>query len=251
MIILIILIITIIIILSIILLFNINEKFNNNIDFNYYFVVCARYNKDISFLNNIPIKSIVLQKGTKPGEVINKANEATSYLYYIINNYNNLPENVIFIHDEDKSWHHEGKLSDNIYKWIKYYEDNKLNYYNFNNTLTKWKEIDVNKQIIIFDNDTIETNNWLPVFKKLYDYALKPYNIILKTKTQPSVGCAQFIVSKKAIQSNPKEMYEKIYKWLVDNTNGEGNGNGKTDVYSGYYTGRYLEWSWHFIFDKY
>jgi hypothetical protein len=39
-----------------------------------------------------------------------------------IENYDNLPENVIFIHDEDESWHHDGKITDNIYKWIDEYE---------------------------------------------------------------------------------------------------------------------------------
>jgi hypothetical protein len=241
--------ISLIIILSLILLYKSPEVFENDIDFNKYFIVCARYNKDVSFLDNIPIKNIVLQKGIKPGEIINKANEATSYLYYIINNYDKLPDNIIFTHDEDESWHHDGKISENIYKWIKYYEDNKLEYYNFNNYITNWKEVDMDKNVIIYKDGTEESVNWFSIYKKFYMETLKPYNIILKTKHFPSIGCAQFIVSKKAIQNNPKEMYKNIYKWLIDNTQGEGNGN-PDNLHSGYYTGRYLEWSWHFIFDK-
>jgi hypothetical protein len=237
------------IILLLILLYKNFEKFQNDIDFNKYFIVCARYNKDTSFLDKIPIKSIVLQKGNKNGEVINKANEATSYLYYIINNYENLPDNVIFIHDEDESWHHDGKITDNIYKWIKYYEDNKLNYYNFNHTKTFIKQIDMNKDVLIYDDGREIAEIWVQVYKKFYEETLKQYNIELITKNSPSIGCSQFIISKNAIQSNPKEMYEKIYKWLIDNTQGEGNGDSN-NLLSGYYTGRYLEWSWHFIFDK-
>jgi len=112
------------------------------------------------------------------------------------------------------------------------------------------KEFDFNKNVIIYDNGKEVNDIYMPALKKLYEDVYKPYNIIMKTKNTPSIGCAQFIVSKKAIHKNPKDFYEKLYLWLIDNTNGEGSGDSN-DLYSGYFTGRYLEWTWHLIFDKY
>ena len=59
--------------------------------------------------------------------------------------------------------------------------------------------------------------------------------------------CAQFIVSKERIINKPIDFYKGLYKWLVENTNGEGNGD-QNDIYSGYMTSRYAEWSWRYIF---
>ena len=39
---------------------------------------------------------------------VNKGNEASVYLKYIIDFYDNLPEFTFFIHDEEYSWHHSG-----------------------------------------------------------------------------------------------------------------------------------------------
>ena len=94
-----------------------------------YLIVCAKYNKNTDFLKNTSIPSIVIEKNK---EVPNVAHEATSYLYYILQNYESLPPNVIFIHDENGSWHHEGDITDNLEKWIKEYEK-EGGYYEFNN----------------------------------------------------------------------------------------------------------------------
>lgn len=76
-----------------------------------YTVVCARYDKRTDFLNTLSQHfdvKIVQKIHDKPFDkkyvhhtVINKANEATSYLSYIVRCYDDLPENIIFIHDEN------------------------------------------------------------------------------------------------------------------------------------------------------
>jgi hypothetical protein len=236
----------IIALILILILFYIKIDNFNNIDFNKYFIVCARYNKDVSFLNKIPINNSVLQKGNKEGEIVNIANEATSYLYYIINNYDKLADNVIFIHDEDENWHHDGKISDNIYKWIKYYEDNKLEYYNFNNYTVNFTDLNLDKNIIKINNEEPYPEKVVSAFNKYYETILIPYKKIMVNK---QIKCAaQFIISKQRIRKNSKEFYEKIYNWLITNTNGEGNGD-MNDPYSGYWTGRFLEITWDYIFN--
>ena len=196
-------------------------------DQNDYLIVCAKYNKNTDFLNKTSIPSVVIEKTDVP----NVANEATSYLYYILQNYNSLPKNLIFIHDENGSWHHEGNITDNIETWIKEYEKLGSLYYEFNN-------MDIEKPND-YHNDA-EKELWTNVFEP---------HIGKYEEANPSCGkcCAQFIVSNKQILKHPKEFYQKYYDWLIEKTSGEGNGD-KNDIYSGYNTSRYAEWSWRFIF---
>jgi hypothetical protein len=214
---------------------------NNNVnhfdnDYSDYVIVCAKYTKNTDFLESIPIQSIVL---TKNIDVPNKANEATSYLYYIINNYDNLPNNIVFIHDEDESWHHEGKITENIYKWIDEYEKNNRSYYEINNryfNLSRPKKMQKN----IYN-----------MFKIYWDYIFEsPINVYHNSPSTKRACCAQFIVSKEVIRKRSIDFYNKIYNWLIENSNENGNKKDhRSDEYSGYYMGMYLEWTWGNIFN--
>jgi hypothetical protein len=192
-----------------------------------YLIVCAKYNKNTDFLKKTSIPSIVIEKNK---DVPNVAHEATSYLYYILQNYESLPPNIIFIHDENGSWHHEGNITDNLEKWIKEYEKKGL-YYEFNNMKIEKPED--------YHNEA-EKELWTKVFEP---------HIGKYKEAAPFCGkcCAQFIVSKKQILKHPKSFYQDYYDWLLENTSGEGNGDPK-DMYSGYNTSRYAEWSWRFLF---
>ncbi len=206
-----------------------------DLDYNNYMIVCAKYNRDVSFLQKIKyINSVVI---TKNVDVPNKAHEATSYLYYIINNYNNLPENIIFIHDEDESWHHTGKISKNIYKWISEYESNGSTYFEFNNTIIP--KVIKDREPLVYDVFNLYWNDLLQ--ESCGDYI----------NSGPETGkcCAQFIVSRDIIKQRPIKFYQNMYNWLINNTHGEGNGD-KNDPYSGYYTSRYAEWTWRNIFNN-
>lgn len=200
-----------------------------------YHIVCANYDKSVDFLQGIEMPNTIIKKGT---DVPNKANEATSYLHYIISNYENLPNNIVFIHDEDESWHHKGKISENIYEWIKSYEDNGKKYYEFNNVLFHKNGTNMPKNL--YDEN--------PVFKKYWDQCLRK-NIGDYSNAIPEEGkcCAQFIVSRNKILQKPKEFYVNMYNWFIENTHGEGNGD-KENLNSSFNTGRYAEWTWRFIF---
>jgi len=194
---------------------------------NKYLIVCARYNRNVDFLKEIPIESVVIDKENVP----NVANEATSYLHFIINNYDNMPEHLIFIHDENTSWHHDGKITERIRSWIQEYETNGSTYYEFNN-------MDIDKP------PDYHTDSERKLWENVFEKHICPYKDAL-----PLSGkcCAQFIVSKEQIQKHPKQFYQDYYKWLLDNTSEEGNGASE-DMYSGYNMNRYAEWSWRFIF---
>jgi hypothetical protein len=191
-----------------------------------YHVISARYNKPVDFLEQLEWPYTVIQKGV---DVPNVANEATSYLHYIIQNYDNLPKNSIFIHDEDESWHHEGKITENLKKWIQEYETSADGeYYNFNN-----------KDTGDLDPDWHKTN---PALQSFLNTCFKESPVLKKTKC-----CAQFIVSRDRIRQRPKEFYETMNEWFLSNTDGQGNGR-EDNLWSGFWTGRYAEYTWDHVF---
>ena len=139
---------------------------------------------------------------------------------------------MIFIHDENESWHHTGKITEKIDEWIREYEKINKGYYEFNHQ-------EVNKD---------HPNNTMAGYSDFWDSCMKS-EIGEYSEAAPYAGkcCAQFIVSKNAILKRPKSFYENMYNWLINKTSGYGNGDGN-DLYSGAMTGRYAEWSWRFIF---
>lgn len=82
-------------------------------------VVVAHYNEDLSWVSRIKYKHVIYSKSINddPSVIfqrINKGNEASAYLQYILDNYHALPEYVFFVHGHDTSWHHEGSIVDII-----------------------------------------------------------------------------------------------------------------------------------------
>ena len=74
-------------------------------------VVVAHYNENIDWLKNIKYNVTVISKIGIPSETgKNRGNEASSYLEYIIQNYNNLSDYTIFIHGHQSDWHHKTNM---------------------------------------------------------------------------------------------------------------------------------------------
>ena len=66
-----------------------------------YKIVVARYNEDIAWLNNEMTNCIIYNKGNKlniQNEILleNVGRESETYLHYIVTNYDNLPDVVVF-----------------------------------------------------------------------------------------------------------------------------------------------------------
>ena len=214
---------------------NINQKnYKDN-----YTIICARYKRNTDFLDDLSDKfdvKVVQKRINEPYDpkhvdhlVINKANEAASYLSYIVKYYHNLPNNMIFIHDENTSLHHSGKITENIKNWIKEYEKTD-GYFEVNNIYcyNECKEYFKSKE-----------------YKDILHHLLPNFN--LDAHKFDGKCCAQFIVSKKRVQGNSKEFYVRFLHWLIEHTQGEGNGDS-TNLYSGFHTGRYAEWLWKIVF---
>ena len=81
--------------------------------------VISRYNKNVDWIydfNSDNINNIFIYDKETPENLhnisANKGNEATVYLKYIIDNYENLSDFTFFVHDEEYSWHHSGSIID-------------------------------------------------------------------------------------------------------------------------------------------
>ena len=151
----------------------------------------------------------------------NKGNEASSYLKYIIDNYETLSEYSIFVHGHQHSWHHEGKLSsllNDVY-------DMKTFFHNINN----------------YKLGFILTNPLIQEVLKWYDQYLLPYlgpSSQYGDWTYGHLGYAQFKVHKSLILSHPLSFYSSLYHWITT-----------TDL-SNKWTGRFTEWTWHLMWGQ-
>jgi hypothetical protein len=192
--------------------------------------VVSRYKKDTNFvykLKNID-KYFIYDKVTPKNKYnipVNKGNEASVYLKYIIDNYETLADFTFFIHDDEYAWHHSGSI---INLFDEAVMSNKL-YYNINDKCILPESI-INHRwyndILIWYNKYIE--KYIPI-----------NTLPNKEWTQNYRGSAQFLVHKSLITNLPLEFYENLYKWIIttDMTNDK--------------SGRFLEYTWHIFWDIY
>jgi hypothetical protein len=185
--------------------------------------VVSRYKKNTNWvykLKNIN-KYYIYDKETPENEYnipVNKGNEASVYLKYIIDHYDNLADFTFFTHDDEYAWHHVGSIVDRYNEAVM---SNQL-YYN------------VNQRCIL---GSIISNPWYNDILVWYNTYIEKYipmsSLPKQDWTQGYRGSAQFLVHKSLIKKLPLEFYENLYNWIIttDMTNDK--------------SGRFLEWTWH------
>ena len=169
-------------------------------------IVTSHWKEDLAWLRSEFPVVLIDKEGAdptcfEPAHVIpNKGSEASVYLKFIIERYDDLPEHVAFIHGHETSHHHRHALP--VLELIRR-ANLKYDYINLND----WY------QNFVFMNepayDTYCEDWWdvymAPEFKK------PPRGFPFKNMPM----AAQFIVSKKAIRANPVEFYKRCYDRLV------------------------------------
>jgi hypothetical protein len=201
-------------------------------------IVVSRYNKNVDFVykinNNKDINVLIYDKENDNNLLnipVNKGNESSVYLKYIIDYYDNLSDFTFFIHDEEYAWHHSGSIID---KYNEAIMSNKL-FYNVNDNC------DYNLPFLIkfFHGEEIYNNFYL-----WYNEYIENYIPISSVPNNDDFiygyrGSAQFLVHKDLIRNFPKEFYLNLYNWIIT-----------TDLPNSL-SGRYLEWTWHVFWDIY
>lgn len=193
-------------------------------------IVISRYDKSTEWSNRFydvvadAVRVIVYDKERpeNPYNIpVNKGNEASVYLKYIVDFYDELPDYVFFIHDEEYSWHHEGSIID---RFIDAYIQEK-SYINVNHFMMGSLYTNIyHFELLLWYNEYIE--EYIP-----YDTLPDP------DWTNGHRGAAQFLVKREAILKRPKLFYENLYRWIT------------TSPESNFITGRFMEWSWHLFWD--
>jgi hypothetical protein len=151
----------------------------------------------------------------------NKGKESSAYIKYIVENYENLPDHVAFIHGHETAYHqcHDRPLLEVIAGAQREIHD----FISLNNYFRLYHFLD-------------ETDNWM----KIETY----WNLFgFKEKDKPVYGCrleapmgAQFIVSREAIRRYPKQDWNRWYNLVM---------NEGTDYFP-----LFLENIWHIIFGQ-
>jgi hypothetical protein len=193
------------------------------------YCVVSRYKKNVDWvykLKNIN-KFYIYDKECPENQYnipVNKGNEASVYLKYIIDNYETLSDYTFFIHDDEYAWHHSGSIID---KYNEAIMSNKL-YYNINDKCVLGSIISnpLYKDILIWYDKYIE--KYIPM-----------HTLPNKDWTQTHRGSAQFLVHKSLITKLPLEFYENLYHWII------------TTNMTNRASGTFLEWTWHIFWDIY
>ena len=191
--------------------------------------VVSRYKKNVNWVYNLKnINDFFIYEKEMPESryniPVNKGNEASVYLKYIVDHYDTLADFTFFIHDEEYAWHHKGSVVNLLDEAVL---SNKL-YYNINT----WILGGIKAEVKLYDD-----------ICKFYKQFIEKY-IPLSSLPNPDWthghrGCAQFLVHKSLITKLPLQFYQDLYNWIIT-----------TDL-SNYWSGRYLEYTWHIFWDIY
>jgi hypothetical protein len=183
-------------------------------------VVIAHYSEDLEWVNNLKYPHTIISKKGIPRETPpNKGGESSCYLQYIIENYDNLADCIIFLHGHRSSWH----ILENI--------DEKVNRLEFNREYLNIND-NVISQHIQYGCDN--TRKYIPIIIEKIRECLED-NLVLEDLYFKQAG--QFYVKRENILRHKKETYQKLYDFLMN----------YHDIDSGV-TGRGFEFTWHYIF---
>lgn len=190
-------------------------------------IVIAHYDEDLNWTNtiNLDLFNIVIYSKTLQTEEIilqekNLGNEASSYLQYIVDNYDNLPEHNFFVHAHNTSYH-QTLTHEDFFSRVKLPPP--TGYYNFNRR--DWYCDGLKDEPHTTWNTLLE---YWPVSSTQTTLAV-PENLRFYTR-------AQFYVTRDLILRHSKEAYSNLLEFIY------------TDKVPPYWCGRIFEYMWHYIF---
>lgn len=200
-----------------------------NVKMNKYQVVVAKYDEDISWTKKY--RNVKVYDKLK-GDLPNIGRESHTYLTYIVENYNRLPEVVFFT---------QGHIFDHGYEYIDFVNlgENKFS--------QNYKTLDSNHYFystsLGWDTDHIydyRNNNLFPKDELGYRNWFKKYVDVDGTYPEIEMGItlwwgAVFSLKRECILSRPKEYYQRLLDYIPKTNNPE--------------VGHYFERSWFYIFN--
>lgn len=203
-------------------------------------VVASTAREDVSWLEKYvprwPKNIYVADNRSSPLTVPeNKGHEAMVYLTYIIDNYDSLPDNVLFIHASRFQWHNDDPDYDGL-PALQRFQIPYLQAEGYVNLRCVWT-IGCPAEIRPLEDDGVEQNVvtakhvYKEGFQELFPEEIVPEVVAVSC-------CSQFGVTRETIRRRPRSDYTRFRRWLLD-TSLDDN-----------LSGRIFEFSWHIIFGK-
>lgn len=234
-------------------------------------VVVARYDEDVSWLQCLPqdVAAVVYQSKdpTSPRFVENVGNEASKYLSYIVDNYDDLPDTVMFMQAGRQDWHDPEPKDVLLQKWIWGNAKNHggLAFLPTNapciveDTVQLPAHDNVKSEPLVAEAlqddcpDVIEhTPRQMETVREVWD---EVFSQELGPLPQRWIThcCAQFEVSREAIQQHSVAFYERLLSWTMRHdrdllATGKGNHMRRNHDPLRQDAGHVLEVTWALIF---
>lgn len=172
----------------------------------------------------------------------NNGNEAMRCLSFIIDNYDSLPDFIAFRHGHEKSWHQEADAADEV-NYLNLTTVRSRGYQNF------YCVKDMCEQHVYLaamqrekeasdggTNKRLSARAGPEVNDAIYDHWLSWFDGAPMPEHITAACCAQFVVTKEAVYTRPKEKYIQWRQWLL------------ATPLDSYLSGATLEYLWHIIF---
>ncbi|KAL5119627.1 hypothetical protein ACEQ8H_002473 [Pleosporales sp. CAS-2024a] len=165
----------------------------------------------------------------------NKGRESMVYLTYIIDNYDALPDNVLFLHPTRYQWHNDDPDYDGL-PMLRRFQLPYLEEQGYVNIRCAWT-LGCPAEI----KPLAEEGEHREAVHAGGDYKHAFQQLFPGTEVPTEVGvscCAQFAATREKIRERKKSDYVKYRQWIMD-----------TELADSI-SGRVLEYSWHMIFGK-
>ncbi|KAK2840512.1 hypothetical protein FQN49_006203 [Arthroderma sp. PD_2] len=162
----------------------------------------------------------------------NKGREAMVYLTYLIDNYDNLPDIILFMHSHKIAWHHEEPLNHDAKEMVNRISSERVTRDGFMNLRCNWQpgcpdwlRPQSTKEDSEKPEQPLVANGWREIFPA------EPVPEVIGGQC-----CAQFAVSRERVLGVPKSHFVYYRNWLL-----------RTEL-DDFYSGRVWEYLWHVIF---
>jgi hypothetical protein len=194
-------------------------------------ILCvSHYQEYLGWLNDIQVPFIIASKTVVDPRIlhvpVNRGNEVSSYLRYIIELYDHLPIRTLFLHGHDADWHQIYSV-----QYIVQTANLSAQYYNVNNYLVNDRNVTSNRYM----------QQLAALWPELFQDELGDMPSEFREKC-----CAQFIVHRDRIRLRSRAFYQRLYDYVVSDRQDDA---AQVD---GYHTSMsyVVEFVWHYIFGE-
>lgn len=161
---------------------------------------------------------------SKGVDVPTHGEEASTFLKFIIDNYDNLPQSIVFLHGQKDAWYHI------------FYYTSKIIYKSLEEPNFGEKYPYVNFNIVDYDDRILGINPAMNLLAEVWDKNFRSYFKKDCPKYVRHLCCSQFIVQRYAIEKIPLETFKKWYELSIN------------ENYDSILIARVFEYIWHMIF---